>query len=216
MGQSELIAAIAPLRLVAIGGFLAVSLFRNRDSSVDIDCLIDPNVTAVEEYKVEVRNAIRDVAYENDLPPDWLNDEMAIFIARNERERFFLESVEQQLVIYDGEYLQVYAGSLIFALECKLRRLDHSADRDVELDLSDAIAILEYLTKHRQPYSTEFVKNLDANRIRYPIRIQAVQRVAERFVQVYGRQAIVDFEYDDEQKGYRYKDLEGNWVRISD
>ena len=90
MGQSELIAAIAPLRLVAIGGFLAVYLFRNRDGSVDIDCLVDPKVTAVEEYKAEDRNAIRDVAYENDLPPDCLNDKMVIFIARNGRKRFFL------------------------------------------------------------------------------------------------------------------------------
>ncbi|AEO53070.1 hypothetical protein MYCTH_2293935 [Thermothelomyces thermophilus ATCC 42464] len=40
---------VAPIRLISIGGALAVRVCHNREASYDIDCMLDPNIAASSE-----------------------------------------------------------------------------------------------------------------------------------------------------------------------
>ena len=121
------------------GGCLAVTFFHVRSATKDVDCLIDPNIDVAEEYRQDLLSLVRDVAKARDLEDDWLNDELKLFIVRPKRLDLFLKSVQQNIVIYGGENIVIYAVSLEWALESKIRRVATGGVR--RKDVSDAVAI---------------------------------------------------------------------------
>lgn len=202
--------------MVATGGYLAVAFFGNRDVTSDIDVFIDPHVTDNDRYKNKINKAIWDVAGDNDIPRDWMNEGMADMIPRRHRTEFFLQSVQEGLIAYNGTNLQVYAGSLMFALESKLRCIDRPSQRNTGNDMSDALAILRHLTANSQPFSTEFFQNLDTYGVGLLIRGTAIRTVELHFEATYNKQGIVDYVYDMERQQNGYQDLQGNWVWVEE
>ena len=130
IAESELLMSVAPIRLISVGGSLAVCLLGNRESSYDIDCILEPNLAAVQDYADEFKKVARSVARKSGLSEFWLNRQLETFISRERRPDLFLESVEQGIIIYSGENLCIYAGRLDWDLERKVRRIAHAQDRD--------------------------------------------------------------------------------------
>lgn len=215
-GKSDLLTAIAPIRLISIGGFLAVKLFKNRDSTVDIDVLIDPNVDAVPEYRDEVWRSIRRVSKTHGFVHDWVNDQLRIFLRNDLRENLFLESIRQNVLIYAGKNLEIYAGRLDFALERKLRRVaQRSGNRNLEFDLSDALAIIDYLVSEKgHPLAVNYCMGLDENGFGLGVERSDVEMVAARYLAKYGAQGIVDMAWDEKERRWYYEDLEGNYKYV--
>lgn len=75
LGGNELAAAVAPIRMVTLGGSMAVKMFKNRTTTVDVDVIIDPNVDAVREFRDAVLVCIRSIAQQRGLERDWMNGE---------------------------------------------------------------------------------------------------------------------------------------------
>lgn len=73
IGNREILMSVAPIRLVSIGDCMAVCLLQNRESSWDIDCILDPNVAAVDEYAEDFRAAVAEVSIQQGLSSKWLN-----------------------------------------------------------------------------------------------------------------------------------------------
>jgi hypothetical protein len=212
---SELLVGIAPIRFVTIGGMLAVSLFQNRKTTKDIDFLLDPNVDAVEEYRQEVFRVIRIVAERRGLNEDWMNDELRIFVRRPNRLTLFLQSVEQNLVVYRGRRIIVYAGRLDFALERKLRRInERDQNRPRDLDLSDAVALLHSLKGDGHPLSWNFVQKLDENAIGMQVGEAGIKAVSQKYIELHGSQGVVEMSWDEESQRYRYLGLSKEWVYV--
>lgn len=208
--------SVAPIRFLTIGGMLAVIFFRNRTATKDIDFLLDPNVDAVPEYRDEVLKVIRGVARRQGFNNDWMNDDMKIFIKDTNRPSLFLQSVEQNIVVFDGKCLTVFAARLDFALERKLRRVhERSNDRSRAVDLSDAVSLVHYLKGNSHPLDWQYLRGLDENKIGIMVGDAGIQTTATEYLSVYGSQGIVEMVWDETYSCYKYINLEGNLVWAS-
>jgi hypothetical protein len=193
IGTNELLMSVAPLRLISVGGALAVRVCRNRDSTWDIDCLLDPNVAAADDYIDEFHLAVARVARAHGYGRDWLNHEVELFVGRERRMTLFLESVEQNIPIFSGANIVIYAGRLDWALERKVRRLAHSTERKIRkpVDLPDAAALIRLMRDNGAPeLSWEYVRALNFNGFDIPPTDEAIQQVADYYLRTYGEVGI--------------------------
>ncbi len=183
--------SVAPIRLISVGGSMAVLLCGNRDSSTDIDCILDPQVDENEEYVAEWNNAVVNTAKAALLHSDWLNQQLAIFVRKDKRRILFLESIQQGIILYEGDNLVIYAGRLDWALERKIRRVAYATDRQKgkNVDMLDAAAIIKLMTS-RDDYSTpltfDFIRSLNFNGFDLAPTTDAIEAVARYYKEKYG------------------------------
>ncbi|KAJ6160368.1 hypothetical protein N7470_003764 [Penicillium chermesinum] len=128
MGINPWLAAFAPIRLMTAGGFLAVSYLKNRDSTGDIDFLLDPEYASDTEIKNALHETATSVANELQYNEEWLNEAMAIFVSAHSRRVLFQRAEAQGIALFKGQYLEILAAPIEWALERKLRRI-YAADR---------------------------------------------------------------------------------------
>lgn len=187
--------SVAPIRLMSVGGSMAVCLLKNRESSWDIDCMLDPNVAAVEEFADDFKAAVQRVSDIAEFEEGWLNRDLETFIHRPKRMALFLESVEQNIVIYPGVNLCVYAGKLEWALERKVRRIAHTrrAEQGKDVDMRDAAALIKQIVeKTGQPLTYDYVRGLNYNGFDLPPTEDALYRVARFYEHTYGSPGLVE------------------------
>lgn len=205
--------SVAPLRFLSLGGMLAVKVFQNRESTRDIDVLIDPNVDAVSEYRQEIFRVFSVVAERGRYDEHWCNDELRLFIGRERRLDLFFESINQGLVVYEGQNLIIWAGVLEFALERKLRRLNDETRRVRDTDISDSIALVHAMRRDH-PLSVQYVRSLDRNRMGLIVGDRSIAEVANEYIRKYQQQGIVEMVWDADRRCSKYADLQQRWVYV--
>ncbi|QPG97304.1 hypothetical protein C2857_006120 [Epichloe festucae Fl1] len=215
IASNDLLMSVAPLRLVTVGGCLAVRLCHNREASYDIDCLLDPHVTAVEDYSAEFELVIQDVAHEGGFYKDWLNQQVNIFVSRKRRVTLFIESVQQDIVVYSGKNLVVYAGRLDWALENKVRRVSHSRSRrgHRNVDLPDAAALIHLMNLMRKdgdglPISFQYIRDLNLNGFDLQPTEEALREIAEYYFNEYGVIGLAEMVWDNDTEKWKVVDSE--------
>ncbi|KAI1270933.1 hypothetical protein F5Y07DRAFT_393142 [Xylaria sp. FL0933] len=214
IGKSDLLAALVPIRFVCFGGVLAVKVFRNRDDTEDIDVLLDPSVEDKQMYNDELRRVISTVAIADRYQQDWFSDACRLFIAHEKRPALFAKSVAQNIVVYRGRNLVLYAASLEIALERKLRRLDsNQTDRDRSLDISDAVAMVHAM-KDEHPIAQSYLLALDMNDFRESVKQSSIDLIAEEYLRKHQQQGVVDMMWDEERQCHTYKNPGGESVFV--
>ncbi|KAL1878037.1 hypothetical protein VTK73DRAFT_8261 [Phialemonium thermophilum] len=215
IAKSELLMSVAPIRLITIGGSLAVRLCLNRRSTRDIDCMLDPNVAAAEDYADEFWAAATRTCEKGGFPRGWLAQQAELFVARERRMALFLESVEQGVVVFQGANVVIYAGLLSWALERKLRRIAHAPDRkeDQDVDIADAAALVRLVRSPGDPpLSFQYIRELNFNGFELPPEEYAIREVAEHYAQVYGEVGLAEKIWDDDAGRWKYQGLHDEWV----
>ncbi|KAK4153232.1 hypothetical protein C8A00DRAFT_43796 [Chaetomidium leptoderma] len=214
IGRSELLMSVAPLRFITYGGMLAVAVFHTRQSTEDIDVLLDPSVYEAEEYRDELEDVVRGIAEEGNYKSDWFNDELKLFIGRGMRQQLFFDSFEQHIIAFEGANMVIYAGSLDFGLERKLRRLqERRGDLRGTKDASDAVAIVHQMKgESAHPLGAEYVRSLDRNGFKIPIGQRAIEAVSQDYIVTYQSQGIAEMSWDEKHGQHKYLDLAGKWV----
>lgn len=130
------------LELSLYGGAVFTLVYASRESTRDVDGLIRP--------KAEGDRLARRVAEEQDLPADWLSDDVAQFLADREEKRRVL----------DGEFgagLRVTAPTAAYLLALKLR-----ASRPRLPGYAGDEADIEFLLRKIKPRSLADVEELFA------------------------------------------------------
>ncbi|OAA63466.1 hypothetical protein SPI_03629 [Niveomyces insectorum RCEF 264] len=197
ISNQELLMSVAPIRIMVTGGVLAVLRLHVRSATEDVDFILDPNVDAAEEYRAEFFQAINTVsdAVEG-LPTGWLNDHVRVFIPTDKRMELFLSSVDQNIVIYKGENLVVYASKLDWALESKLARIEtlKPGHDKRNTDISDAVEMIRLMIEangDEQPISREYLNGLNFSNQSGQPNENAITAVASAYEQKYGKKGIV-------------------------
>jgi hypothetical protein len=207
--------SVAPLRLISVGGSLAVRVCHNREASYDIDCMLDPNIAGASDYLVEFETAVSQVAESGGYTPDWLNQQVELFVSRERRMGLFLESVQQGIIIYEGANLVIYAGRLDWALERKVRRVAHARDRrrTKRVDVTDAAALVRLMRRPEEPpLSFQTIRDLNLNGFEVPPTDEAIREVADYYAQAYGEVGVADMVWDADAGKWKYQDLQNDWV----
>ncbi|PMB68139.1 hypothetical protein BM221_006316 [Beauveria bassiana] len=197
IGKSELLMSVAPIRLITVGGSLAVLLCGNRTSSTDIDCILDPQVAEDSDYAEEWIKVVATAADAVHLDDDWLNSQLSIFVRRDKRKMLFLESVQQDIAIYEGKNLVIYAGRLDWALERKIRRVAYATERQQvkNVDTTDAAAIIKLMVSrddYATPLSYELIRGLNYNGFDIAPSDDAIREVARYYKEKYGHDGIIE------------------------
>lgn len=190
MGSDPWLVAFAPIRVLTAGGFLAVSYLKNRDSTGDLDYLMDPEYVGDEDIQRALDTAVRNVALRLRYNDEWMNDAMSIFVTKKSRQVLFERALSDGLTLFKGEHLEVLAAPIEWALERKLRRI-HGArtDRKVEMDMSDAVAILKHLrTRNNGPLDLEAIRTMNVNGFDVLPDYRTMQKVAEEYRREYNEE----------------------------
>lgn len=215
IGTSELLMSIAPIRLITVGGSLAVLVCGNRESSYDIDCLLDPHVAAATEYAAEFQYAVLAVAENSGFQDDWLNQRVDTFLAGAYRQQLFFESIEQGIEVYSGLNLVVFSASLTWALERKIRRLCYSRDRRgwKDVDVPDAAALIRRIKKPGEArLSFDYLRKLNVNQFDLAPTDEGLHEVARYYAETYGEVGLAEMVWDEEQECTKYRGMNNEWV----
>ncbi|KAJ5106149.1 hypothetical protein N7456_002824 [Penicillium angulare] len=183
MGKNPWLIAFAPIRLISAGGFIAVSYLKNRDSTGDLDYLIDPEFAGDKDIEGALKGVIISVADQLRYNRKWVNGEMGIFVTKKTRQVLFEQAIKQGITLFKGQNLEVLAAPVEWALERKLRRI-YAADRDrkVEGDIADATALLKYLKERNDgPLDLEEIRTMNTNGFDVIPDHTTMQRVADAY-----------------------------------
>lgn len=183
MGENIWLVAFAPIQLISAGGYIAVSYFKNRDSTGDVDYLMHPEFAADKEIRTAFEQTILAVAKKLEYTRDWINEDMAIFVTDKARQALFEKAEKQNITLFKGENLEILAAPLEWALECKLRRI-YNANRSKkrESDLSDAVALLKHLRERNNgPLDMESVRNWNTNGFEIRVDVRTMEKIAELY-----------------------------------
>jgi hypothetical protein len=215
ISKSEYLSAISPVRCISIGGFLAVKYLKNRQITTDIDYLLDPHLLGDEEAVQELTEAVSRASVRLDLDLEWFNSELLIFAHTTKRATLFYESIQQNIVLYDGPNLTIYAGKLTWALERKIRRIQNAfATRNRDIDVDDAVSIIHYLKQSGHPLSFEYIQTLNLNGFDVAPATETLRFVAEAYRKKYGALGLVEYVYDSEQQRHRYLNELNEWTWV--
>ncbi|CZT48537.1 uncharacterized protein RSE6_09246 [Rhynchosporium secalis] len=187
MEKKDFLAAFAPINVVTVGGYLAVTYFGNREATGDLDYMIEPQWANDDEIKSPLKEAIILVAEEEKFEYDWMNDDLAIWATAEASKSLFERAYEQNILLFDGQCLKVWAAPLEWALERKLRRIAFAERGDKTVDLDDALTLFKYFRDSKKgPLDMEYFRNLNMNGFDLNPRVKDMEKVAAEYRQLYG------------------------------
>jgi hypothetical protein len=195
MGEEPFLVAFAPIKIVVAGGFLAVSLLRNREATSDIDYVLDPEWSRDDEIKIPLQNAIDRVGEKLQLNKNWINEDTKLFATGKAKVSIFEGAEKQGITLFSGDHLLVQAAPIEWALETKLRRLyAGQRGRKFDADLSDAVAMLKYLRDKRGGMlDRTYIQNLNLNGFDLRPDNATMDRVAAEYREVYSEDIFVGY-----------------------
>ncbi|KAM3547255.1 hypothetical protein MY1884_009644 [Beauveria asiatica] len=163
IGKSKNISKIKPVQLLSAGGFVAVTLFRNRFATEDIYYIINPNTPNVDKIMDKFQAAI---------------ERMEIFVTGRNRQSLFRDSVTQI----------IYAAKWEWTMARKLKRI---GSENRKIDLSDAVEILAKMVQENGgPLALEIVQSWDTIVYTTPLDMAAIKRVADAYRERWGVDGI--------------------------
>lgn len=120
--------------------------------------------------------------------PEWVNDQVAQFAFGDTRLPLFRDSIAQNLILWQGKNLVIYAVKWEWSLARKLKRIGSS---NREVDKSDAVAILhEINTRNGAPLPRQVAK--DWNQIVYTeIEDHVLDKITELYKEKYGQDGML-------------------------
>ncbi|KAJ4161596.1 uncharacterized protein LMH87_007627 [Akanthomyces muscarius] len=183
IGKSKNMSKIAPIQLLSAGGFVAVTLFHNRLSTQYIDYIMNPDTPNVNKIKEKLQIAIEAVTRQRSLSTDWINSQMEIFAIGPKKQRLFRDSVTQNVVLWRGANLVIYAAKWEWTLARKFKRI--GSERRA-IDISDAVEILSRMVQENGgPLALETVKSWDTI-VYTPLDMAAIKSVADAYMGQWG------------------------------
>ncbi|CEJ58838.1 hypothetical protein PMG11_07484 [Penicillium brasilianum] len=192
MGKDDWLIAFAPITLISTGGFLATNFFRNRESTGDIDYLLEPQWAHDNDIKKPLQNAITRAARHLGFVDDWVNEELAFFVPDQFRQLLFEKAEEQNIVLWQGTHLRVLAVPLEWALERKLRRIHNSRRHTKRIsDVADVLAILKHLrTQNDAALDREYIRTLNICSFEIPPDQATMNEIATAYREQYKEEAF--------------------------
>ncbi|EEQ35607.1 hypothetical protein McanMca71_002986 [Microsporum canis] len=192
MGENEMIYAFSPITVISPGGFLAVSYLKSRETTEDIDIIIDPQWTGDKDIIPALRSLFIAVGDKLELGEKWMNDDVSLFLTQSARQQLFDAAGEQNIVLYDGPNLKVLGAPLEWGLESKLRRIDSKPHHPkVATDIQDILVILKLLTdRNKGPLDRRRVRESNLNGFDILPSEQTLNRVADAYREKYGEEAF--------------------------
>ena len=99
IGKSKNLRKISPIKVITVGGYVAVTYFHNRETTEDIDYILDPEIKDQKKTEAKLQAAVETVALARDYSVEWFNNRVAQFATGPIRAPLFQESIAQDVVL---------------------------------------------------------------------------------------------------------------------
>lgn len=165
MGTFDFIVAFAPIKLITAGGFLAVNYLKNRDTTKDLNYLLDPEWATDEDIKGPLEQAILRVSERLQISEKWANENMSLYVTKETRIHLFRKALKQNIILFRGDNIIILAAPIKWALKRKIRRMfTPGQSRQVEIDMSDLLAMLKWMRDRKGgPLNREHLRTQSLN-----------------------------------------------------
>ncbi|RSM05916.1 hypothetical protein CEP52_005963 [Fusarium oligoseptatum] len=183
IAKSEDLKADAPLKLVSSGGFVAVDMLGTREMTTEIDYILNPDSIDRGKLRRELYKAIVHVGRSHNISRSWMrNVESFVQGDDNEKQRLVRDSISQDIALWRGANLTVYAVEWHWALAQKLKMMEDGR----EADTRDGVAILsELYMVCNGPIPRNIIQSWD-NLVSTPIQDSTIDVLAAAFLARYG------------------------------
>lgn len=187
MGKDPFLIAFAPFTIISPGGFLAITHFKHRLSTEDIDFILDPEWAGDKDIRDALGNAVVKVGESLVYGDRWMNDDVSLFVSKEAKVELFNEAEKQDIVLWEGANLRVLAAPFEWCLESKLRRLGTTPNHAKSItDTQDAIVLFRSLKEQNNaPLDRAYVQELNTNGFDTVLDSAAIDRVAEFYRMTY-------------------------------
>ncbi|QSS61008.1 hypothetical protein I7I51_05815 [Histoplasma capsulatum] len=176
LGGNELIYAFSPITMISPAGYLAVSYFRNRAMTEDIDAIIDPEYASDEELLRMMHTVMVEVGRDLNFGEHWINDSVALLLTQPARKSLFSDAEKQNIVLWS-----VGLGDKSPA---SLRQAPTSQNFT---DTEDVMVILNTLiNQNNGPLERDAIQRLNRNGLDIVIADRVLDQVAEVYGKRYG------------------------------
>jgi hypothetical protein len=125
---------------------VSLRCLKNRGSTGDIDYILDPATKDEAKINQKLKRAVGAVASAKGYHDEWVNDRVKYFAYDDTLGPLVQRSIQQNVVLYSGEHLMVYAVEWSWSLATKLRRVA-TQNRDVDIDA--AVETLHKINQQR-------------------------------------------------------------------
>ncbi|KAL2821751.1 hypothetical protein BDW59DRAFT_149978 [Aspergillus cavernicola] len=165
LGKFEFIVAFAPIKLITAGGFLAVNYLKNRETTKDLNYLLDPEWATDDDIKKPLEKAISRVSERLQISEKWATEDMALYVTKETRIHLFRKAQKQNIILFRGDHLIIHAAPIKWAMKRKIRRMfAPGRDRNVDLDMSDVLAMLKFSRDRKGgPLNREHLRTQSVN-----------------------------------------------------
>lgn len=186
MSKNYFLVAFAPINVVTVGGFLAVTYFKNREATGDLDYMLEPEWAQDNEIKSPFQAAIALVAKMEKFELDWMNDGLEIWATPSACATIFARAYEQNIILFDGKTLRIWDAPFEWALERKLRRIAYSQRGDKKVDMEDALALFKHFREANEgPLDMESFRQLNMNGFDIAPEPDHMEKVAANYRDLY-------------------------------
>lgn len=94
---------VSLIKLIAVGGYLAVKYLKNRNVTHDTYHMLDPCIEPQKKIQEKLKLAITEVAKEHNLVAKWVNDEVGVYVVVGDHcKALFEHSHGSEYCIVDG------------------------------------------------------------------------------------------------------------------
>ncbi|KAK2813858.1 hypothetical protein FQN50_000259 [Emmonsiellopsis sp. PD_5] len=188
MGKDPLIYAYSPITMISPGGYPAVTYFRNRATTEDIDIIIDPEHASDKDIADLIHEKMTEVGEGLGLGRGWMNDAVNLFLTKEARQSLFKDAEQQNIVLWGGENLKILAPPLAWGIETKLRRLTTKpGHHKMPTDVEDILVMLNTLIGGKGvPLKRQEVQAWNRNGFDVMIKGHVLDMIAEAYQSRYG------------------------------
>lgn len=154
-----------------------------RETTTEIDYMVSHDSLDMGKLRRELYKAIARVARKDNISRNWMRDiEYVVQGGEYERNLLIRNSILQDVVLWRGANLIVYAAEWHWGLAHKLKMMEVGRDCDIQ----DAVAILsELYMLCTIPIPRNIIQSWD-NLVQSPIEAWAIDRLAAAFLTRYG------------------------------
>lgn len=139
--------------------------------TIDLDYIIEPQWEKDLEIKEPLQAAILRVALREQFEFDWMNSEMTIWASGATRETIFEKAFAQNIELFDGQFIQVWAAPFECQLEQKIRRVSYSYSSGEVVankrltDMVDVLVLFKHFEtlNNGEPLDMEYYRTLNTN-----------------------------------------------------
>ena len=168
-----------------------MTYLQNRATTGDLDFAMSPNAPNRDKVLEKMQNAIQRVAEKYNLVENWMNNQLETYMYPHIKDQIFADAVQQNLLLFKGTNLWVYAAPWDWALARKIKVMNGSARPQ---DLNDGVHYLYQLNQKRASAGQGILTKAEARQYNYftttPISETALTNLATAYRDAYGQDGL--------------------------